>query len=64
MFCLVLFSLEVETTASKYAECMGLGGGIPISSPAWTLQPANYKLFKSFLDRTAPFSDHRPQWVP
>ena len=65
MFCFFFFffSLEVETTASKYAECMGLGGGIPISSPTWTLQPANYKLFKSFLDRTAPSSDHRPQWV-
>ena len=55
------FSLEVETTASKYAECMGLGGGIPISSPTWTLQPANYKLFKSFLDRRAPLSDHFSQ---
>lgn len=47
-------SLEVETTASKYAECMGMGGGIQISSLTWTLQPDSYKLFKSFLDRTAP----------
>lgn len=34
--------LKVDTTASKYAECMALGGDIQIFSPSSTLQPANY----------------------